>query len=95
MAPAHDAAGLLYDPADPRYRIDPYPLYARLREADPVHWSPLGFWVLTRYADIDCAHRDPRCGGNPAVHRVREDKNRRGRGLRERDPLGAQGCRGE
>lgn len=62
MAPAQDAAGLLYDPADPRYRIDPYPLYARLREADPVHWSPLGFWVLTRYADVDCVHRDPRCG---------------------------------
>ncbi len=31
----------------------PYPLFADLREAAPVHWSEhLGAWVLTRYDDV-------------------------------------------
>lgn len=43
---------LLFDPFDPAFRADPYPFYARLREDDPVHVSPLGFTVLTRYDDV-------------------------------------------
>jgi len=32
---------------------DPYPLYRRLREEDPVHWDPfLHAWVVTRYNDV-------------------------------------------
>jgi hypothetical protein len=32
---------------------DPYPLYRRLREEDPVHWDPyLHAWVVTRYEDV-------------------------------------------
>ena len=32
---------------------DPFPLYARLRDEDPAHWSPrLKAWVLTRYDDV-------------------------------------------
>jgi cytochrome P450 len=32
---------------------DPYPLFARLRETDPVHWNAaFELWVLTRYDDI-------------------------------------------
>ena len=32
---------------------DPFPLYRRMREEDPVHWSPrLKSWVLTRYDDV-------------------------------------------
>ncbi|MGH0029204.1 MAG: cytochrome P450, partial [Myxococcota bacterium] len=32
---------------------DPFPLFAWLRENDPVHWSEgLGGWVVTRYADV-------------------------------------------
>ena len=55
---AHVIQPLLYDPEDPGYRSDPYPLYARLRTTEPVHRSPLGYWVLSRYADIDLvAHR--------------------------------------
>lgn len=42
-----------YDPADPAQRDDPYPLFARLQDEDPVHWSPaLRAWVLTRYDDV-------------------------------------------
>lgn len=44
---------LAYDPADPAVRRNPFPLYARLQDDDPVHWSPaLRAWVLTRYEDV-------------------------------------------
>lgn len=52
----------LYDPLDPAVHADPYPGYRRLREVDPVHRSPLGYWLLTRYADVALAERDPRFG---------------------------------
>lgn len=45
---------------DPAVRADPYPVYARLRAEDPVHRSPLGFWVLTRYEDATAVLRDTR-----------------------------------
>lgn len=42
-------------------RSDPYPFYEQLRTQDPVHWDQsLGFWVLTRYADIASVYNDPR-----------------------------------
>jgi cytochrome P450 len=32
---------------------DPYPLYAALREKDPIVFAPrLGFWIVTRYDDV-------------------------------------------
>ncbi|MHB8670379.1 MAG: cytochrome P450 [Acidimicrobiales bacterium] len=40
-----------FDPFDPTFRADPYPVYRRLREQDPTHRSLLGFRVFTRYAD--------------------------------------------
>ena len=40
----------LKHPANAR---DPYPVFAWLREHDPVHWSDgLSAWVVTRYADV-------------------------------------------
>jgi cytochrome P450 len=46
---------------DPAVIADPYPLLARLRADDPVHWNPgLRAWVLTRHADVDRAFKDPR-----------------------------------
>ncbi len=41
-----------FNPFDPAFRADPYPFYAALREHDPVHVSPFGFTVLTRYDDV-------------------------------------------
>jgi len=42
-----------YKPNDAATLADPFPLYARLREEDPAHWSPrLKAWVLTRYEDV-------------------------------------------
>lgn len=41
-----------FRPHAPEFLRDPFPFYRRLREADPVHWSPrLKAWVLTRYDD--------------------------------------------
>jgi cytochrome P450 len=44
---------LTYTPNDPGTLADPFALYRRLRDDDPVHWSPaLKAWVLTRYEDV-------------------------------------------
>lgn len=51
-----------FDPLSPEVVADPYPFYHRLRSDDPVHHSPLGFWILTRYDDVVMALRDPRFG---------------------------------
>ena len=45
-------AALAFNPMDPSLAADPYPHYKRLRETDPVHESPLGFWILTRHAEV-------------------------------------------
>ena len=55
-------AEVRFNPMDPEFVDDPYPTYHRLRTEDPVHQSPLGFWVLTRYEDVASALRDPRFG---------------------------------
>ena len=47
----------LFNPFDPAFRADPYPFYDRLRTEDPVHVSPFGFTVLTRYDDVARALR--------------------------------------
>jgi cytochrome P450 len=42
-----------YRPDDPAFLADPFPLFARLQDDDPAHWSPrLKAWVLTRYEDV-------------------------------------------
>lgn len=44
-----------------RGQSDPYPLYGRLRQKDPVHWSSaLEGWVVTRYCDVKSILLDPR-----------------------------------
>ena len=44
---------LEYRPSDPAVLADPFPLYARLRDEEPAHWSrTLKGWVLTRYNDV-------------------------------------------
>ena len=48
-----------WHPEDPATLADPYPVYARLRDEDPCHWSPrLKGWVLTRYDDVRRACHD-------------------------------------
>ncbi|MGH7859886.1 MAG: cytochrome P450, partial [Candidatus Binatia bacterium] len=50
------------NPLDPEFRNDPYPGLNRLREIDPVNETPLGFWRLLRYADVERLLGDVRCG---------------------------------
>src|ERR1700733_7598786 len=43
----------LYQLLDPAIAAEPYPLYRRLRDNDPVLWDPfLHAWVVTRYEDV-------------------------------------------
>ena len=50
-----------YDPSDPAMVANPYPVFQRLQDDDPVHWSEnLNAWVLTRYDDVRAALNDPR-----------------------------------
>ena len=48
--------------ATPEGRADPYPRYAALRAAAPVHHSALGFWALSRYDDCQQLLRHPGVG---------------------------------
>jgi cytochrome P450 len=52
----------LFNPLSPAVIRDPYPHYHRLRTQDPVHRSPLGFFVLSRHADVAQVLRDRRFG---------------------------------
>jgi pimeloyl-[acyl-carrier protein] synthase len=43
----------LYQLLDPEVLANPYPLFKKLRDTDPVHWdSFLHAWVVTRYEDV-------------------------------------------
>lgn len=60
------AETVVFNPADPSFRADPYPTYARLRELDPVHHAPWGAWVVSRYADCLAVLKDPRASSDPS-----------------------------
>jgi len=52
-------AGATFNPVSPKLREDPYTVYRRLREKDPVHRSRLfDGWVLSKHAHIDTVLRD-------------------------------------
>ena len=57
--PSRGVDTLDWKPEDPANLADPYPLFARMRDEDPCHWSPrLKSWVLTRYDDVKRACLD-------------------------------------
>jgi cytochrome P450 len=50
---------VFYTPFDPSINDDPYPVYARLRREAPIYHNPdLGFWALSRHADVSAAFTD-------------------------------------
>lgn len=64
-------SGVTYNPLSHRVFTDPYPIYAMLRNRDPVHWSSLSSaWVVSRYQDIDAILRDHRRFSNDFEHRT-------------------------
>ena len=63
----------LYHLLDPEVLANPYPLYRRLREEDPVHWDPyLHAWVVTRYEDVVSVLHRFRAARTPAPERLEE-----------------------
>lgn len=48
---------VIFNPFTPEFMADPYPHYAELRRHAPVHEHPGGFWMLSRYADVDALLR--------------------------------------
>ncbi|MGZ4205331.1 MAG: cytochrome P450 [Actinomycetota bacterium] len=48
-----------YNPFEPAFAADPYPQYAAMRDADPVHKTVLDFWVLFGYEDVARFLKDP------------------------------------
>jgi cytochrome P450 len=50
----------LFSPMAPKVRANPYPIYHRLRDEDPIHLSPFGTALLTRYDDAVSVLRDKR-----------------------------------
>jgi cytochrome P450 len=49
---------VIYEPFGRDTWRDPFTVYRRLRDEDPVHKSPHGFWVLTRFQDVFEAVKD-------------------------------------
>ncbi len=52
---------LRWDPFDESLKDDPHPVWKRLRDEAPLYYNDeYDFWALSRFEDIDRAHRDPR-----------------------------------
>ncbi len=69
--------GVSFNPLDPKHRADPYPMYRRVRERDPLHRSrAVNGWVFTRYRDVLAALRDERFSSDERGTRGYE-RNRR------------------
>ena len=54
------AAPPLFNPFDPEFRTNPYPVYQRLRTEAPVHQGQFGGWVLSRFAECEAVLGDHR-----------------------------------
>ena len=59
-----------FNPIDPVLLKDPYPTFQYLREDDPLHWSDLGIWVVTRYADCRSVLVDKKFGQGDFVKNI-------------------------
>ncbi|KPM50942.1 cytochrome P450 [Frankia sp. R43] len=50
-----------WDPFDKDIDVDPYPVWRRLRDEEPLyHNEKFGFYALSRHADVERAHRSPK-----------------------------------
>ena len=59
---------IAFDPFDPTTRENPYPVYARLREEEPVHRiEALGLAVVSRYDDVLAILKDPHSFSSTAM----------------------------
>jgi cytochrome P450 len=52
---------LAWDPISEQYKDDPHAVWRRLRDEVPVYYNPAhDFYALSRFVDVDAAHRDPK-----------------------------------
>ncbi|MFI9754241.1 cytochrome P450 [Streptomyces collinus] len=52
-----------FDPWNPAFLTDPYPVYAELRARGRVHWfEPTNQWLVPHHADVSALLRDRRLG---------------------------------
>lgn len=65
-----EAASVLESPVlGDAYVLDPYPIIARLRSEDPVHFVPgIGFWLVTRYDDVRRLFTDENVTNDPRAY---------------------------
>jgi cytochrome P450 len=57
----HAGPGALYNPTVSPHLDDPYPIFARLREEEPVCHSPLfDMWLISRHDDVAQMLNDPK-----------------------------------
>lgn len=60
-----DLTMLEFRPEAPSFLADPFPLFRRMQDEDPVHYSPrLKAWVLTRYEHVKGACQDKDLSSN-------------------------------
>ncbi len=64
-----------FNPFDKNFHNYPYKIYDSLRNEEPVHWSFIGVWVLTRYADVKAVLTDKRFATDSLPKRL-EEKNK-------------------
>src|SRR5687767_7601292 len=81
---------ITFNPMHPEFLADPYPINHCLRAEDPVHHSPLGFTVLTRYEDAVAAPPAPRLAkeaiAGPIAARFGAPVRQMGLSMLDRDP---------
>lgn len=53
-----------FDPFDPQWSSNPFPIYADLRERAPISRNELGFWVVAKHADCMAVLRDRRASSD-------------------------------
>jgi cytochrome P450 len=65
-----EAAAVIESPVlSEEFILDPYPVIARLRSEDPVHFVPgPGFWMVTRYDDVRRLFTDPDVTNDPSAY---------------------------
>jgi cytochrome P450 len=55
------APDIYWDPFDVEIDAEPYPIWRRLRDEAPLYRNErFDFWALSRFEDVEAAHRDPR-----------------------------------
>jgi len=66
---------------DAAFLANPYPAYAALRDAGPIHWSDEffgGAWLLTKHDDVEMALKDPHFSAQRTGAWVKDREEERG-----------------